>query len=114
MDSPHKEGFLAPTFDQFLPWLYTESYFWTIFGSLGAVLFGSRFIVQWIISERAGRVTVPPIFWYLSFFGSVINLIYALHLDRFPLLLGTFFLPILYGRNIMLLLRENPKPTKDE
>ncbi len=101
-----KEGLFIDYLQPLLPWLYVDSYFWTLFGSTGALLFGSRFFVQWIVSEKAKKVTVPPIFWYISFFGSVINLIYAFHLDRFPLLLGSFFLPILYGRNIILLKRE--------
>ena len=31
------------------------------------MLFGSRFFVQWVASERHGRVVVPITFWYLSF-----------------------------------------------
>jgi len=108
-----KEGFLAPYLEELVPWLYADSYYWTAFGSMGALLFGSRFVVQWLVSEKEKRVTVPDVFWYLSFAGSVINLIYALHLDRFPLLLGTFFLPLLYGRNIYLLLREKNKRTSN-
>ena len=35
------------------------------------------------------------------------NLLYAMHLDKAPLVAGTFFLPILYGRNLVLLSRTN-------
>jgi lipid-A-disaccharide synthase-like uncharacterized protein len=46
---------------------------------------------------------VPPIFWHLSFFGSILALVYALHLDKAPVILGYVALPFLYGRNLWLL-----------
>ena len=49
---------------------------WELFGLVGNTCFGSRFLVQWIQSERAGRSIVPEIFWYLSLGGSIILLIY--------------------------------------
>ena len=48
---------------------------------------------------------VPGYFWQLSFWGSVLNLIYAMHLDSAPLLLGVAALPFIYGRNLVLLKR---------
>jgi lipid-A-disaccharide synthase-like uncharacterized protein len=48
---------------------------------------------------------VPPIFWHLSFWGSSVSLIYALHIDKLPILLSFSFLPFLYARNLMLLRR---------
>ena len=86
-----------------LGWLFQESVYWTCFGLLGNILFGSRFIVQWLHSERHRRLIVPPIFWYLSFWGSVISLIYALHIDKMPVILGYLFLPLIYARNLVLL-----------
>ena len=43
-------------------------------------MFGSRFFIQWIASERAGESVVPMLFWYLSIAGSLALLAYALHL----------------------------------
>jgi lipid-A-disaccharide synthase-like uncharacterized protein len=85
------------------PWLYVDSSAWTGLGFFGTMVFGSRFFVQWIHSERTGRLVVPSIFWHLSFWGSLISLMYALHLDKMPIILGQAFLPILYGRNLWLL-----------
>jgi lipid-A-disaccharide synthase-like uncharacterized protein len=53
-------------------------------------------------------VLVPPIFWHLSFWGSVISLIYALHIDKLPVIFGYLFLPFLYARNLVLLRRTKP------
>ncbi len=99
------EGLLRPLLGDLAPWLYTESFIWTAIGLAGAAVFSSRFIIQWIQSEKERRLVVPPIFWYLSFVGSSLNLVYALHIDKLPVILGSAFLPILYGRNIILLHR---------
>lgn len=105
---PSAEGFLAPFLSTFVPWLYWESGWWTVFGVLANVTFTGRFILQWLHSEKAKKVVVPEIFWQLSFWGSVMNLIYCIHLDKFPLILGCCFLPFLYGRNLYLLYKHQP------
>jgi lipid-A-disaccharide synthase-like uncharacterized protein len=88
----------------------TTGMIWLAIGLAGNVIFGSRFLVQWIASERAGESTVPPCFWYLSIVGSSIFLLYAVHIGMtagwslgIPLVLsyGPNMLP--YVRNIMLI-----------
>ncbi len=96
-------GLLEPFIGQWIPWLYAESKYWTIFGLLGNAMFSSRFLIQWLHSEKHKRIIVPSIFWYLSFWGSIISLIYALHVDKLPIILGFLFLPIVYFRNLVLL-----------
>jgi lipid-A-disaccharide synthase-like uncharacterized protein len=98
-------GFLQPLFDPIVPWLYSESILWTAFGLTGNLLFSLRFIVQWLYSEKRRELIVPSIFWHISFWGSVIALIYAFHIDKLPVILGYFFTPILYARNLVLLAR---------
>ncbi len=95
--------FLEPLLGEWLPWLYVSSWWWSGVGFAGNILFGSRFIFQWLESERKQCVVVPAHFWHLSFWGSVLNLFYALHLDSAPLLLGVAALPFIYGRNLVLL-----------
>lgn len=46
-------------------------------GVAGQLLFSSRFIVQWIASERERDSVVPVAFWYLSIAGGVLTAIYA-------------------------------------
>jgi lipid-A-disaccharide synthase-like uncharacterized protein len=98
-------GFLEPFVPATLRWFYADSYVWTIFGLFGNVIFSLRFIVQWLTSERQKRIVVPPIFWHLSFWGSLISLIYAFHVDKLPIILGYIALPVIYGRNLVLLRR---------
>jgi lipid-A-disaccharide synthase-like uncharacterized protein len=99
-------AFLEPLLGRVIPWLYYDSVWWTAFGLIGNALFSSRFVIQWLKSERHQRVIVPPVFWYLSFWGSVISLIYAFHVDKLPILLGFIFLPVIYARNLVLLRRK--------
>lgn len=99
-------GFLEPLLGANLPWLYVDSRYWTAIGLIGNGLFGSRFLIQWLHSERSKRLVVPPVFWYLSFWGSVISLLYALHIDKMPVILGCAFLPFVYARNLLFLRRE--------
>lgn len=101
-------GLLAPILGPYLPWLFTDSRWWTVFGLLGNLIFSSRFIIQWLYSEKRRELVVPPIFWHLSFWGSMISLVYALHIDKLPIILSFCFLPFLYARNLVLM-RRNPR-----
>ena len=105
---PHPEGFLAPYLMSYVPWLYVNSTWWTVLGFAAGFTFSGRFILQWIHSEKAKKVTVPALFWHLSFWGSVLNMIYLIHVDRAPLIAANCFLPFLYGRNLYLLHRHAP------
>lgn len=100
----------------FVPWLYADSAWWTAFGLLGNALFSSRFLYQWLHSERRGALLIPPAFWHLSFWGGLVQLVYALHTDKLPVILGSLFLPLIYGRNLALLRRSHrpaPAPPAD-
>jgi lipid-A-disaccharide synthase-like uncharacterized protein len=80
--------------------------FWLAFGLLGNAAFASRFLVQWIASERAGDSVVPKAFWYLSILGSLILLVYALHMKNIVFTLA--YLPncVVYVRNLVLIRRK--------
>lgn len=85
---------------------WTEPPLWLAFGLLGQAAFFSRFLVQWIASERAGESFVPISFWYLSLVGSLILLVYAIHRREPVFALG--YLPnfVVYTRNLVLLRRQ--------
>ena len=52
---------------------------WLIIGFIGQTVFASRFLIQWIVSERAAKSIIPNIFWWISIVGSLILLSYAIH-----------------------------------
>ena len=98
-------SFLEPSVGRVLPWLYVDSSIWTAVGLFGNLIFSGRFVYQWLHSERRGRLEVPAAFWHLSFWGSVVALLYALHIDKLPIVLSYAFLPVLHARNLILLRR---------
>lgn len=102
------EGFLSPYLGAHMPWLYVNSGWWTLLGFIAGFTFSGRFVLQWLYSEKAKKVVVPGLFWHLSFWGSVLNVIYLMHVDRAPLIFANFFLPFLYGRNLFLLYKHKP------
>ena len=80
---------------------------WVGIGLTGQACFFSRFLVQWIASERRGRSVVPRAFWYLSISGGLILLSYALWRRDPVFILGQSVGLFVYLRNLVLLRRED-------
>ena len=76
---------------------------WLAVGLLGQACFFSRFLVQWIVSEREKRSVVPPVFWFLSIGGAVILGLYAIHRRDPVFILGQSVGLLVYSRNLYLL-----------
>ncbi len=74
-----------------------------IIGFLGQAIFASRFIVQWILSEKKGQSYIPVVFWYLSIFGGSALLIYAIFRKDPVIILGQSFGIFIYLRNLYLI-----------
>ena len=81
---------------------------WLILGFSAQALFFTRFLVQWIASEKAGRSVVPLAFWYLSISGSLLLLFYAVHRMDPVFIAGQSMGTLIYTRNIVLIRREKP------
>ena len=77
-----------------------------IIGFFGQGLFASRFIVQWIYSEKKGESHIPIIFWYLSIFGGIGLLIYAIFRKDPVIILGQTFGIFIYLRNLILIYKK--------
>ena len=77
-------------------------------GMLGQVLFTCRFLAQWVVSEKKGESTVPVVFWYLSFGGGVLLLIYAIWRKDPVITVGQLVGLFVYARNLMLIHRRRP------
>ena len=74
-------------------------------GFLGQGLFASRFIFQWILSEKKGESYIPVIFWYLSIFGGLGLLAYAIFRKDPVIIVGQSFGIFIYLRNLFLIYR---------
>ena len=79
---------------------------WLVLGFLGQFIFGARFIVQWISSERRRASHIPIHFWYLSIVGGLITTIYAIHRRDPVFIVGQASGLIVYVRNLMLIYRQ--------
>ncbi len=85
---------------------------WTAVGFLGQFAFGSRFIIQWIESEKRKQSHVPVIFWYLSLLGGTILTVYAIGQKDIVFTLGQGLGVFIYIRNLMLIKRHKLETAK--
>ena len=84
---------------QHIPWI------WIVIGFAAQALFSTRFIVQWIASERRGRSVLPAAFWWLSLVGGALLLAYAIRRADPVFVVGQAAGLIVYARNLVLLRR---------
>jgi len=76
-----------------------------LLGLAGQACFFSRFVVQWVASEKNGRSVVPTVFWYLSLAGGIMVLAYAIWRRDPVFTLGQSVGVFVYSRNLMLIHR---------
>ena len=77
-----------------------------IIGFLGQGIFASRFVIQWIHSEKKGESSIPVIFWYLSIFGGLGLLTYAIFRKDPVIITGQLFGIFIYTRNLFLIYKK--------
>ena len=82
---------------------------WVIIGLLGQLIFFSRWVVQWIASERNSKSVIPTPFWWCSLCGGLITFLYAYHISSFPFMLAQSAGIIIYTRNIYLIINAKKK-----
>lgn len=71
-------------------------------GFLAQILFSSRLILQWIISEKNKKVLTPVLFWEISLFASFLLFVYGYMRHDFSIMLGQTITYYIYIRNIQL------------
>lgn len=79
--------------------------FWQVVGGVGQAFWVSRFPLQWWISERLGRSTLPPAFFGVSLVGAVLLLGYALYTGDAVFIAGQILTPFLNARSLWIALR---------
>ena len=85
---------------------------WVIFGLIGQLSFSTRFIIQWICSEKKKESYIPIVFWYFSLFGGSILLIYASHIKDPVFITGQTIGLIIYLRNLVLISSNNKRKSE--
>ncbi len=78
----------------------TLEFIWKTFGFMGQILFGGRFLVQWLASERVRKSIIPHSFWILSLLGGVFLFIYAIHIQDSVFIVGQGLGLFVYARNL--------------
>ena len=87
-----------------------DNTYWYVLGFAGQAFFFSRFFVQWLASERAGRSVIPLSFWYLSLVGGATLFVYAIHLGDPVFIIGQSTGAFIYLRNLYFRLKEGATP----
>ena len=82
-----------------------KEFLWVTFGTIGQLVFFSRWIIQWLSSEKSKASIIPVTFWWCSLVGGIITLIYAHHIGSFPFMLAQAVGIIVYSRNLILIYR---------
>jgi lipid-A-disaccharide synthase-like uncharacterized protein len=82
-----------------VPWIESG---WQLLGWLGIACYFSRFLVQWLASERAGESLAPRSFWLLSLAGALLLIVYSVH-RREPVFLAGYVVTLfIYARNLWI------------
>lgn len=76
---------------------------WHVVGSLGILLFNSRFWVQWWEAETSRKSYLSASFWWLSLLGAILSLVYFARLGDIVNFIGPLFGLVPYVRNLMLI-----------
>lgn len=94
--------------------MFLTAKLWIIIGFIGQTIFASRFLIQWIVSERASKSIIPNIFWWISIVGSIILLSYAIHKEDPVFIVGQSCGFLIYSRNLYLIKKGKKKNKKDD
>ena len=87
---------------------------WLILGFFAQALFTTRFLVQWIASEKQKQSVVPIYFWYISLAGGLLLLTYAIHIKDPVFILGQSAGVFIYTRNLMLIYKQKKKTSQKD
>ena len=82
---------------------------WMSVGYAGQIVFGIRFLIQWLKSEKEGHSVIPVSFWYVSLGGGMISFIYAIHQEAWPLVLQQAMPLPIYIRNLWMIHRDRQR-----
>lgn len=85
------------------------AHFWLAIGFIGQGLFSTRFIIQWLSSEKQRKSVIPVAFWYFSLLGGMTLLSYAIYRRDPVFILGQGSGLIIYVRNLHLIYKERKR-----
>jgi lipid-A-disaccharide synthase-like uncharacterized protein len=81
---------------------FIQNYWMYGLGFFAQSLFGTRLIIQWIQSEKQGKVVSPTIYWQISLVASFLFLVYGVLRDDVVIIFGQTLSYFIYVRNLQL------------
>lgn len=85
---------------------------WIGIGLVGQVAFSSRFLIQWIVSEKSRKTVVPESFWWMSLIGGIALFSYFAWRQDPIGVLGQSSGLVIYARNIRLLYKQRRREAR--
>ncbi|MCB1281953.1 MAG: lipid-A-disaccharide synthase N-terminal domain-containing protein, partial [Salinibacterium sp.] len=76
---------------------------WVLLGFGAQAIFAGRFLVQWLVSERERRSTVPDVFWWMSLVGGTLLFVYFVWRQDPVGVFGQSSGIVIYARNLRLI-----------
>jgi len=99
------------------PWYYTPlnitspaGVAWVAMGLIAQILFTGRMIVQWLVSEKNKKSTVPVAFWWMSLIGATMLVVYFSWRMDIVGILGQSAGWLIYVRNLVMIYRRPSEP----
>lgn len=83
----------------------TEELVWVGIGFMAQGMFMMRFVIQWLATEKTRRSVIPEAFWYWSFAGGLMMLLYAIYRLDPVFILGQGTGLFIYARNIYFIVK---------
>ena len=93
-----------------------QTWIWLAVGVTGQGLFASRFIIQWIATERQRKSVVPTLFWYISIVAAVLQCLAYFQRGNGELVyaVGLVATMLVYARNIWMIHRGPHSPEEKD
>ncbi|MFG0285495.1 MAG: lipid-A-disaccharide synthase N-terminal domain-containing protein [Phycisphaerales bacterium JB039] len=88
------------------------SLIWITIGLGGQIVFSSRFLIQWIVSERQRESVIPDIFWWISLLGGLCLFVYFVWRRDIVGVLGQSSGIVIYARNIRLIHKKRSRDAR--
>lgn len=79
---------------------------WVGVGLVGQLAFSSRFLIQWVVSERRREAVVPEAFWWMSLIGGIALFSYFVWRQDPVGVLGQSTGLVIYARNLRLIAKQ--------
>ncbi len=96
------------------PKVMAQMWLFIALGTVGQLLFGCRFLVQWVATEKERKSVIPVAFWHLSVLASVLQIVSYVPRQEWVFALGLLATLPVYLRNLWLIyLHKAPAPAGD-